>query len=161
MSVKITLWYKIFSQGIFTIPKSSSTFCVLHGVRKSQEKVSFNIASEASYVHILSKRKFIKNTKNCPFLASFWKPEVCGQTVLPDRSVLIGKNWRKMPKFKNSNATFWGIFNQCDLARDDRQVLILDFQGGSRPRRRCFENSCGSICLAASTSKWWWCLLLL
>ena len=24
-------------------------------------------------------------------LASFWKPEACGQPVLPDRSVLIGK----------------------------------------------------------------------
>ena len=24
-------------------------------------------------------------------LASFWKPEACGQTVLPDRSVLIGQ----------------------------------------------------------------------
>ena len=23
-------------------------------------------------------------------LASFWKPEACGQTVLPDRSVLVG-----------------------------------------------------------------------
>ena len=26
-----------------------------------------------------------------PILASFWKPEACGQTVLPDRSVLIGQ----------------------------------------------------------------------
>ena len=24
-------------------------------------------------------------------MASFWKPEACGQTVLPDRSVLIGQ----------------------------------------------------------------------
>ena len=24
-------------------------------------------------------------------LASFWKPEACGQTVLPDKSVLIGQ----------------------------------------------------------------------
>ena len=40
------------------------------------EKVSFNIASEVGYVYIL---------------ASFWKPKVCGQTVLPDRSVIIGQ----------------------------------------------------------------------
>ena len=36
-------------------------------------------------------------------LASFWKPEACGQTVLPDRSILIGQKLvenAKMPKFK-------------------------------------------------------------
>ena len=48
------------------------------------EKVAFNIASEASYVYILSRQKFIENAKKSSILASFWKPEVCGQTVLPD-----------------------------------------------------------------------------
>ena len=36
-------------------------------------------------------------------LASFWKPEACGQTVLPDRSVLIGQKLvgkAKIQKFK-------------------------------------------------------------
>ena len=51
-------------------------------------------------------------------MANFWKPEACGQTVLPDRSILIGQkiggNW-KMPKVKNSNATVWVFFKQCDL----------------------------------------------
>ena len=47
------------------------------------EKVSFN-KSEASYVYILSGQKFIKNAKKKSILASFWKPEACGQTVLPD-----------------------------------------------------------------------------
>ena len=61
-----------------------------HSVWKSQ-KVSFNIASEASYVYILSGQKLIKNAKNGPFWRGFWKPEACGQTVLPDRSVLIGQ----------------------------------------------------------------------
>ena len=41
-----------------------SNFLLLHSVWKSQEKVSFNIASEASYVY---------------------KSEACGQKVLPDR----------------------------------------------------------------------------
>ena len=48
---------------------------------KITEKVSFNIASEAS----------------------FWKPEACGQTVLQDRSILIGQNLAestKIEKFK-------------------------------------------------------------
>ena len=50
------------------------------------EKVSFNIASVASYVYILSGQKFIKNAINGHF-----KSEACGQTVLPDRSNIIGQ----------------------------------------------------------------------
>ena len=38
-----------------------------------------------SYVYILSGQKSIKNVKN----GRFW-PEACGQTVLPDMSLLIG-----------------------------------------------------------------------
>ena len=34
---------------------------------KFTEKVSFNIASETSYVYILSGQKLIKNAKNGPF----------------------------------------------------------------------------------------------
>ena len=70
---------------------------------KITEKVSLNIASEASYVHILSGQKLIKNAKNGKFLAIFWKPEACGQTVLPDRSILIGQKLvenAKIQKFK-------------------------------------------------------------
>ena len=36
-------------------------------------------------------------------LASFWKPKACGQTELPDRSVLIGQKLvehAKIEKFK-------------------------------------------------------------
>ena len=35
------------------------------------EKVSFNIASEASYIYIFSGQKFIKNVKNGPFWRVF------------------------------------------------------------------------------------------
>ena len=38
---------------------------------KITEKVSFNIASEASYVYILSRQKLIKNAKNGPFWQVF------------------------------------------------------------------------------------------
>ena len=38
---------------------------------KITEKVSFNIASEASYVYILSGQKLIKNAKIAPFLRVF------------------------------------------------------------------------------------------
>ena len=38
---------------------------------KITEKVSFNIASEASYVYILSGQKLIKNAKNGPLWRVF------------------------------------------------------------------------------------------
>ena len=37
------------------------------------EKVSYNIASVASYVYILSGQKLIKNAKNCSFWQVFEK----------------------------------------------------------------------------------------
>ena len=42
---------------------------------KITEKVSFDIASEASYVYILDGQKLIKNAKKWSILASFLKPE--------------------------------------------------------------------------------------
>ena len=38
---------------------------------KITEKVSFNIASEASYVYILSVQKLVQNAKNGPFWRVF------------------------------------------------------------------------------------------
>ena len=49
---------------------------------KIVQKVAFNIASEASYVYILSGQKLIKNAKN-----DFGKFIAYSQTVLPDRSL--------------------------------------------------------------------------
>ena len=73
---------------------------------KITEIISFNIASEASYVYTLSGQKLIKNAKNGPFWRVFENLKACGQTVLPDRSVLIGQKLventkiRKISKFK-------------------------------------------------------------
>ena len=58
---------------------------------KITEKVSFNIASNASYVYILSGQKLIEKCQKWSTLASFWKSKACGQTVLPDRSILYGR----------------------------------------------------------------------
>ena len=44
---------------------------VLSRCLKITEKVSFNIASEASYVYILSGQKLIKNAENGPFWRVF------------------------------------------------------------------------------------------
>ena len=57
---------------------------------KITQKVAFKIASEASYVYILSGKKLSKMPKKVDF-DEFWKPEDCGQTVLPDRSILMGQ----------------------------------------------------------------------
>ena len=67
---------------------------------KITEKISFNIASEASYVYILGGQKFIENAINGVFW-SISNPEACGKTVLPDRSTLIGQKLVEMPKLKN------------------------------------------------------------
>ena len=98
---------------------------------KITEKVSFNIASKASYVYILSGQKLIKNAKNASFWRVFWKPEACGQTVLPDRSVLKGQKLAENAKrqificdilcgqklIKNAkNASFWRVFENLKLA---------------------------------------------
>ena len=53
---------------------------------KIVQKVAFNIASEASYVYILSGQKFMKKCQKW-FIFS----DANGQTVLPDRSLLRGQ----------------------------------------------------------------------
>ena len=68
---------------------------------KITEKVSFDIASEASYVYILSGQKLIRNAKDGPFWRVFEKPEACGQTVYPDMSVLIGQKLVENAKIQN------------------------------------------------------------
>ena len=40
---------------------------------------------------VLIEEKSPENAQKWSNLASFWKPEVCCQTVLPDRSVLKGQ----------------------------------------------------------------------
>ena len=68
---------------------------------KNHKKVAFNIASEASYVYILSGQKLLKNS----ILASFWKLDAWGQTVLPDRSILIGQKLVENAKIEKFNWT--------------------------------------------------------
>ena len=71
------------------------------------EKVSFNIASKASYVYILSGQKLIKIAKNGPFWRVFEILKL--QTVLPDRSVLIGQKLMKSAKIQKF---------KCDILSD-------------------------------------------
>ena len=58
-------------------------------------------------------------------MASFWKPEACGQTVLPDMSVFIGQKLvenAKMQKLKcdilsNFQTMCDSINSQCEFFR--------------------------------------------
>ena len=58
--------------------KSVFSKCILDSTRclKITEKVTFNIASEASYVYILSGQKLIKNAKKWSILACFLKTRI-------------------------------------------------------------------------------------
>ena len=47
-------------------------------------------------------------------LVSFWKPEACSQTVLPDMLISIEQLLVENAKIKNSNVTFWVIFKRFD-----------------------------------------------
>ena len=69
-----------------------------HSVWKSQKKSYSTLYCVQSEVCLHFKWKKLS------ILSSFWKPEACGQKVLPDMSILIGQ------KFKNSNSTFLVIF---------------------------------------------------
>ena len=68
------------------------------------------MASEASYVYILSGQKFIKNTKTGPFLTSFCKLDTCGQTLLPDRSVFVGQKLMENAKIEKLKCDILGDF---------------------------------------------------
>ena len=76
------------------------------------EKVSFNMASEASYVYIFSGQKFIKNAENAEN-GTFWRVFENLELAVKQcyRSVLLGQ--KIGGKCQNLNATFWVIFKQC------------------------------------------------
>ena len=65
-----------------------------------RKSLIFNLVSEANNVYILlSGQKFLKMPKLLN-LSSFGKREACGQTVLPDRSILIGQKLVKNVKIE-------------------------------------------------------------
>ena len=68
---------------------------------ENRQRVAFNIASETSYVYILSGLKLIKIAKNGPVWRFF-----CCQTVLSDMLILIGQKMVENAKIQ----TF-----ECDI----------------------------------------------
>ena len=92
--------------------KKKTSYFISYGARclKFTEKVSFSIASEASYVYILCGQKLIKKCQKWSNLASFWKPKACSQIELPDRSVLIGQKLVESAKIQKFKCDILGDF---------------------------------------------------
>ena len=84
----------------------------IHTVWKSQEK-SHSILREKRAMFTFCEDKSL--LKMATF-ASFWKPVACGQTVLPDRSILIGQKLVENAKIKKF---------KCDILSDFQTFLIF------------------------------------
>ena len=81
-------------------------------------------------------------------LASFWKSEACGQTVLPYRSVLIGKKMvenGKIQKFKCD--ILWVIFKQCEVEENFCMCCT------PRKNREEQRSACAAVDVAAATNR--------
>ena len=72
------------------------------------------MASEASYVYILVDKSSLKmpNTYD-QFLQVLKDLKLAVKQCYQVGPFILDKNWRKMPKLKNSNNTFSVIFKQC------------------------------------------------
>ena len=78
---------------------------------KITEKVSFNVASEASYVYILTGQKLIKNAKNGPFWRILENLKLPVKQCYQTGQFLLDKNWWKMPRITNSNSTYEQVWH--------------------------------------------------
>ena len=78
------------------------------------EKVSFNIAREASYVYILSGQKLIKNAKNGQFWRVFENLKLAVKQCYQTGQFLIGQKLVENAKIQKFKSTFWLIFKQCE-----------------------------------------------
>ena len=152
-AVKTYIWFPY----IFYTKNQRNFFrgTVLENHRKSL------IASEASYVYILSEQNFIKNAKICQFwrvfekwslrsnsatrqveklkfkmrhFLSFYLLKQCVTRLTFNRTKLDGK-------CHNSYATFWVIFKQCVFGLSDIFLWILwDFSNSSVSLRNVNKN---------------------
>ena len=92
---------------------------------KIKEKVSFNVASEASYVYILSKQNSIENAKNDRFWRVFEKTEACGQTALPDKKAGF-VIWQKSVENAKIQKYKWHILSNFQTIFLSHKVLKWD-----------------------------------
>ena len=79
--------------------KSGEKWPTKDGVWKSQKKSHSRLRAKRATFTFWVDKSILKMPKMVNF-ASFWKRKAWGQIVLPDRSILVGQNLWKMPKFK-------------------------------------------------------------
>ena len=109
LKLKTCSTYAHYSKSYIYVNKINFAKTLLLKISK-KKKVAFNIANEASYFYILSGQKLIlKKCQKWSILTKFWKPDACGQTVLPDRSLLIGQKLLENAKIENE---------KCDILSD-------------------------------------------
>ena len=94
---------------------------------KITEKVSFNIASEVSYVYFLSWQKLIKNTKNGPF-GEFLKTWSLRSNSVT-RQVLIGQKLVENAKIQKFKCDILSNFQTMFLAKwKFKSDIFADFE---------------------------------
>ena len=62
--------------------------------------------------------KVYKKCQKWSILTSFWKPEACGQTVLPGRSILIRKNFVENANIQTFKCAILGEFPPMFISSD-------------------------------------------
>ena len=114
----------------FLLLANKARGALLHGVWKSQKKSHSIWRAKRATLTFWVDKSLLKMPKMVNF-ASFWKPETCSQTVLPERSILKGQNlmengqnWNTLMRHfvekidwltvKNCQVRhFWVIFKHC------------------------------------------------
>ena len=166
LASKWTIWATVLPMVIFKLHRlrnrsRSWTVPMIMGIGTSAqclkiiEKVLFNIPRlHFEWPKVNQKRQ------KWSLLTSFYKTEACGQTVLPDKSLLkrqklVGK--AKLPKIKNK--TFWVIFKQyvtvweSSLPSTDLLKSLLVWK--QAPASACFSPS---LCRSSATLQLCLCL---
>ena len=106
---KIVLWTfrKMVSQRIWHVQKIAYFYTVFENHRKSLIQ-----HCERSELRL-----------HWSILASFWKPTACGQTELPDMSVLLGQKLVKNAKIQKFKCDIWGDFQTLLLKSSKRKIF--------------------------------------
>ena len=82
----------------------------IHDVWKSQKKSYSTLRAKRATITFWVDKSLLKMPKMVNLLR-LWNLEVCDQTVLPDRLILIGQKMVENAK----NETVWVIFKQCGM----------------------------------------------
>ena len=77
--------------------------------------------------------KVNQKCQKCSILASFWKSEACGQTVLPDRSLLIGQKLAENTKIDKFKMRHFGLFSNTVLYISRNWLSQLTFGTTNNP----------------------------